>query len=287
MIWDCVLYSGEREILAARLRYLNPVVDKFVVLEGRTSFSKKPKKVDTATRKSLEKIYGGKIVWNIYTPPKEAQAGWEVETWARNEIANSLLGASTGDLILLGDVDEVPSIAAVLEMNSKIGVSALLMKLYRYDIHLESKIPWVGTVGFRHNNHEYSFQELRNMAMQYSEFPEINIISGGWHLSSVFNSKELKNKVEFFSHRELDRKAYTNILYLKLCYFLGSDLTGSDLMEWTKKSILPTALGLDCSKRHLFLGLRRFSAKIIQPYLIFRFSRKIGTLSNPKRGYKR
>ena len=42
-IFDCFIFNNEVELLEIRLNILNDVVDKFVIVEGKSTFSGKKK----------------------------------------------------------------------------------------------------------------------------------------------------------------------------------------------------------------------------------------------------
>ena len=46
MLIDAFLYFNEKELVELRLKYLNPIVDHFVIIESNITFTGKEKKLE-------------------------------------------------------------------------------------------------------------------------------------------------------------------------------------------------------------------------------------------------
>lgn len=281
MIFDCVIYSGESELLISRVNYLSKVCDKFIVVEGTTTFSKIPRVLDQATKLHLQNKYGEKILWTYYSPSNTADPGWPIECSTREHIKTMLVGATSGDLVLVSDVDEIPSIEAIKEMNSMPGTISLSMAFHKYDLCLRSSTEWMGTIGFKFESTNISIQDYRMMSVQYWLHPEVKIIRGGWHLSGITSVKGFNKKIMSFSHMELNTFRFKNKFFLWIIMFLGISITGSEVFKWSPNQTFPNSLNLHC-KKHYFLKQRSKLAVLIQPIIAKQFQKKIGHLSMPE-----
>ena len=58
-IFDCFIFNNEVELLELRLNILNDVVDKFVIVEGSSTFSGKKKKSSFLKYLGIEKFFLG------------------------------------------------------------------------------------------------------------------------------------------------------------------------------------------------------------------------------------
>ena len=72
MIYDCILFNDELDILDLRLHTLNNSVDKFVIVESTVTFTGNNKKLYFENSKQLFKKYSDKIIHVIVddTPSK-------------------------------------------------------------------------------------------------------------------------------------------------------------------------------------------------------------------------
>ena len=282
MIFDCVIYSGESELLISRVNYLSKVCDRFIVVEGTTTFSKIPRVLDQATKLHLQNKYGEKILWTYYSPSDTEDPGWPIESSTREHIKTMLVAATAGDLVLISDVDEIPSIAAINEMNSVPGIISLSMEFHKYDLCLKSSNQWMGTIGFKFESTNISIQDYRMMSVQYWLHPDVKIIQGGWHLSGITSVEGFKKKIMSFSHLELNRTGFNSRIYLSVIKYLGISITGDEVYEWNSNQNLESILNLSC-KKHYFKRFRHWLGIIIRPIIARQFKKFIGELSIPEK----
>ena len=72
MIYDCIPFFNELDILRLRMRILAPYVDKFVLEEATVTFSGEPKEMVFDTHRDMFAEFADKI---IYVPVDHARAG--------------------------------------------------------------------------------------------------------------------------------------------------------------------------------------------------------------------
>ena len=63
MIYDCIPFFNELDILKLRMQILSPYVDKFVLEESTVTFSGKPKEMLFAKNREMFREFEDKIVY--------------------------------------------------------------------------------------------------------------------------------------------------------------------------------------------------------------------------------
>ena len=124
MIYDAFMYSGEIECLLIRLHELADVVDRFILVEGDRTFTGQLKdrlyyhghdeqRIPPALRERIIPVYA--------VLPERAASPWDRETYQRNSILLGLGEARKDDVLLMGDVDEIPRASAVRDVVDQLG----------------------------------------------------------------------------------------------------------------------------------------------------------------------
>lgn len=193
MIIDCFTYFNEEKLLFSRIAYLKDVVDRFVIVEGDRTFQGTPKE-------SRLPVFDRETIRHIIVPLSATpKFSFQNEYAQRNAIMKGLFDASPDDLILIGDVDEIPNKDAIIEVAQP---HAYLQKYYKYrrDLRVYNKTQnkpeqWRGTVALPFKQIT-SPQDVRDKKWIYPV-----TFNGGWHLSWMDNVNE---KLGATSHNDLD-----------------------------------------------------------------------------------
>lgn len=194
MIVDTFLYAGERDLLDLRMCELSEVADHFVAVEGTLTFTGTPRKLVPLRLPNLTHI----VVDDF--PAASARNPWKREVWQRNAILRGLNGLRDDDLILMGDVDELPH-ADVIPGYVEPG-SFIRFGLALYQFNLNNRVTndpaieraWSNTTLCRLDDLRAWYpQGVRNRHKGI-------VIYGGWHLSWLINPRE---KHTAYSHQEL------------------------------------------------------------------------------------
>lgn len=282
--WDTVLYNGESRILIERLDALKTLCNYFVILESLYTFSGKVKQADVTTKSFVTDLYGERVKWVTITDRMPHLSSWEYESWQRQQISKGLGGIENGDLVLLSDVDEIPSLefiskASELESNS---VLIAEMNLRIYDPHFLSDVKWYGTIGVKfQQGGELNFQELRMRAVKHWEEERESIFkSGGNHLSTLGSSSWFRAKIKSFSHTEFDTFPYNTSFFLFMISKLGICLDGSEVLRLDIGPLKGQCIGL-CNSQHKLDRLRFALASLMRPIVQFIFKARIRALSMP------
>ena len=233
-IIDCFIFYNELELLTYRLNILNNVVDYFIIVEATHTFSGKDKKLFYNENKSLFKKFNDKIIHIIvnnfpFIYPNinfNNNEQWANEHHQRNSIShglNYINNLNDIDLIIISDVDEIPdpnTLYNIKNSNIEIDVNSLEMELYYYNLNTKYHDLWNLSKIISYKKYKelnIPCQNIRNMQC-------LRIKNGGWHLSYFGDSVFIKNKINAFSHQELNNDNFTDLLKIDERVKNNSDL---------------------------------------------------------------
>ena len=230
------MYFDEEVVLDLRLNTLDIYVDYFVIVESTFTHrgDRRNLKFD---HKKFEK-FKDKIIYltfdeepdgieAVYENDNEAEKSRKYilnaskrENGQRDYIVNGLQNASSEDLILISDVDEIPNLDEINldNLKEKILMFQQDMFYYKFDLKLPNMV-WSGTKGCRKKN-LLSPQWLRNIKDKKYFLFRLDIIfskikynsirfikNGGWHFSNIKSPKEIEHKLKsYLHHREFDEE---------------------------------------------------------------------------------
>lgn len=214
MIYDCFLYNGEADMLELRLHELGDVVDRFVLVEGHETFTGELKPLPWAEHQRREPRFAAFLPriaeWSARTS-FESRSAWEREGHQRNAIGEPLrfLKAQPDDIILVSDVDEIPSRAAVMDVRDdptlRRNQCAFQQTVYFYHPQCLNLLNWYGTRSIPYRNFRTA-QELR--ATEYVREWEIPLSHAGWHFSYFLSPEDIQRKLASYSHTEVNVAPY-------------------------------------------------------------------------------
>lgn len=217
-----------------------------MIIEGDMTFSGKPKPFYFRDNKERFAKYAGKIYWlpvalsreNIDFPTDFSSSitdGYSpnsptalMERIQRNSVLSVLKRWNPWDIVLTGDLDEIPSKDSLKEMvklynqieiadNASYTFSQIC---FYYNFNQCMRKLWSGTVIARNLMVQNETpQKLRN-----NRFNKQHIRYGGWHLSYFMTPEKIIEKLKSFVHQEYNKEPYINLEYIKNKIFLGEDL---------------------------------------------------------------
>ena len=233
-IFDCFMYFDEEIVLDLRLNTLNDYVDHFVIVES--SFTHKGDRRDLKFNIDKFKKFKKKITYLVYDQePNEIEkidnndseamkskkyifnASYR-ENGQRNYILQGLNQAQKEDLILISDVDEIPSLKKFDLNNIKEKIIFFQQDMFYYKFNL--KLPglvWVGTRACKKKDlispqwlrnvkdKKYPFFRLETLFSK-TKYNNVRFIKpGGWHFSNIKSAKNIELKLKsYLHHREFD-----------------------------------------------------------------------------------
>jgi len=225
-IIDCFLFYNEVELLEYRLNILNGVVDYFVIVEATHTFAGMTKscifeqiKHTAPFVKFLDKIIHvivddfPHVHPNIkYAVFEEKGQQWSNEHHQRNCIARGIskIALSDDDIITVTDVDEIPDPALLTNIKTQktfVSLNVLEMDFYYYNLNSKIMQPW-------HLAKIVSFGMYKEVGLEFEHYRHLRcpiFQRGGWHLSYFGDKNYIKNKIENFSHQELNNREFTDL----------------------------------------------------------------------------
>jgi beta-1,4-mannosyl-glycoprotein beta-1,4-N-acetylglucosaminyltransferase len=220
-IIDCFIFYNEIDLLNYRLHILDHIVDYFIIVESKHTFIGKSKPLYFELNKSLFSNFLHKIIHIIvhdfpYQFPnidfvKNQQ--WQNEIYQRNYIKIGLdkITILNEDIFLLTDVDEIPNPKILEDIKSQhiaITINALEMDCYYYNLNHLKLTKWLSGRIINYGIYKKVPISLNDIRMSNCKHV---IRNGGWHLSYFGNSEFIQNKINNFSHQELNIPIYTDI----------------------------------------------------------------------------
>lgn len=219
MIIDCCLFLNELDMLEARLEYLNDHVDFFVVVESNYTFNGNEKPYHIQANMDRFEKYSSKL---IYSPVDISIAGydftdlslgnrWAMERQQRNALAQPLDRFGPKDIVIMGDIDEIPNRNAIsLAVDAvRRGERAVTIEqdLFYFNFNQLNKNKWPGTVFS-------TVEQVRGYTPQLfrenrDSYPRVH--NGGWHLSFWGSPYQIQYKIDNFSHQEVNLPHFNNV----------------------------------------------------------------------------
>ena len=239
MLIDSFLFFNEAELAELRIKYLGKIVDCFVVIEA--DITHQGKKKEWNFPKILEKNlkeFSSKIQYHQINIDQEkikneeswiiddikGDDAWRIENFQRNHIKTACKKFSNDDILIISDVDEIPSKQKLEFIKlcdfKKIAPVALEQHLFHIDCNFLKIETWRGSiVTTMQMCNAYSPHQLRRARNRISHFSE-----SGWSFSSFGGPDKIKEKLESIAHKEFNNDKFKNIEHITNCQKTGADL---------------------------------------------------------------
>ncbi len=222
-VYDAFLFSGEFDLLYLRVSELDPIVDYFMVVEATTTFQGEPRSVVPLESDPRLAPFLHKLHHVVVDDLPRGTTPWIAEYVQRNALSQVISSAAPTDMVILSDVDEIPSRPAIeMAIARPPGeILALDMSFFYYGFNWETPARWDRARAVRASIlQSVSPQELRSCP-----YPDTVIPEAGWHLSYFYKRKDIveriKAKANSFSHREFASEKYLDDRYLAFCTTTG------------------------------------------------------------------
>ena len=239
MLIDSFLFFNETELVELRIKYLEKIVDYFVVVEANITHQGKKKNWNFP--KILEnnlKKFSGKIQYHQLNidPEKikneeswiiddiKGDDAWRIENFQRNYIKTVCQKFSNEDILIISDVDEIPFKQKLEFIKScdfkKIAPVALDQYLFHIDCNFLSLESWRGSiVTTMQICNAFSPHQFRRSRNKISHFTD-----SGWSFSSFGGPNKVKEKLESIAHKEFNNDKFKNVEHILNCQKTGADL---------------------------------------------------------------
>ena len=215
-IYDCFQYFNEDHIVDLRLNILDKYVDYFVISESTKTHQGKNKEINFDLKKFSK--FKDRIIFIVADYKDdinfEKHKGGEspIEQHQRNSLIEGIKDASSDDLIILSDSDEIPDLEklSLIKKNKKFIAFSQKMFMYKLNLQNLNESNWIGSKITKKKNIK-TMQELRNLKFKKYPFWRLDkidqqIINGGWHFSYMQTPKQILKKVKSFSHGEYNNE---------------------------------------------------------------------------------
>ena len=235
MIYDCVPFFNELDILKLRMQIMAPYVDFFVIEEASVTFSGEPKRMIFAENRQLFAEFEEKIRYvAVENSPLEGVTTHERDKFQKNQLIRGLSDCRPEDIIIFSDVDEIPNpktLVRLIEAFEPGKVYHLAQRMFYCFLNMEEvsgnllsitgefpgveRRQWLGTK-------ICSFAELPEEGIVYlREVPpedqrSVRVADGGWHCRYLGGdgerdvAKRIGVKVQAAAHSEYNTKRYLN-----------------------------------------------------------------------------
>lgn len=249
MIYDCIPFFNELDILKLRMHIMAPYVDKFVIEESTVTFSGEPKPMIFAENRGLFAEFEEKILYiAVDNSPMSGVTTHERDYYQKNQLIKAMGDCKPEDIIIFSDVDEIPNPKALTEVIAHFDTSKIYhfaQRMFYCFLNMEEisgnllsitgefpgivRKQWLGTK-------VCSFGNLPKEGIVYLReiSPEdpvsIRIADGGWHFGYMGGSgekdvaKRIGEKVQAAAHQEYNKAGYLKEAVDRL--LCGEDIFG-------------------------------------------------------------
>ncbi len=249
MIYDCFSFFNELDILEIRLNVLDPVVDKFVLVEAVRRHSGEPKELFFQKNRERFAKFLPKIVHVVVSDephiPSDCPrliAAWAYENHQRNAIVRGLVNIQDDDVLLISDLDEIPDPRQVLLHADDEGVTGFdLLPFYYYLNYVCVNNPhWRGTkmlkwktfkdpstyLGMASHIPMPEFVNVGPTATRVRFCNDDRKIRAGWHFSYYGGAEQILLKLKSIADNVCDKSVDVSLDIIKARIARGEDPMG-------------------------------------------------------------
>ena len=268
-IYDCFPFFCELDLLEIRLNLLDPYVDYFVIRESNLGFAGNTKKYFFEENKHLFENFLHKIIYlkvdnnpdDFYNLPyisepktkdefclnkiykfveesknwDKSEKHWGREFFQRESIHRALVDCQDEDLILFGDLDEIPDpkfLSKLIKSYEYDKTYVFENKMYYYYINLFKEDKWRGTIltSYRFiKDKPLNDLRLQGRSSISGIYPFEILENSGWHFSYMGGSERVIFKIESGGHQELNNSfikdnVFNNIQKKQDIFFRGCSM---------------------------------------------------------------
>lgn len=236
MIYDCFTFFDELMLLEIRLKELEPVVDKFVLVESTHTHSGRTKRLyyDEVKDGEVFAPFKNKIIHIIVDEQPDTDR-WVNERAQRNAIVRGLSDAKPEHIIIVSDIDEIVNRNAIPFMSKAFGPARLVMKFFYYYFNCRSvNNDWFFAAFCRLKDYKTAnFLRIGNNNGYHQQV----LTNAGWHFSYLVPPEEIPGKLESFAHSEYDTDYFKDVNRLRKCLAEGRDILERPDMKFAVEAL--------------------------------------------------
>lgn len=202
MIYDCIIYNGEKDLLYIRLSETCLCDDwvTTIIIEANKTHTGLDKPLYFEQHKDEFKMFN--IMYLAATDMPDNCTAKEREIYQRNKIKDVLefLSPKEDDIVIISDVDEVPRARQIKLFKPDIYFAALIMDKYNYYVNLlEGYQIWNrGKIMSWRYLKDKQPNDVRDSGYDFA------LLHAGFHFSWLGGADKAVEKLKSFSHTELD-----------------------------------------------------------------------------------
>jgi beta-1,4-mannosyl-glycoprotein beta-1,4-N-acetylglucosaminyltransferase len=276
-VFDCFTFFNELDLLEFRLKFLDSHVDHFVIAESNLTHSGQRKPYNFPEVKDRFKPWEHKIIYLQVEQSTESlvfeeqkkynpgSASWKLENEQRNALLNATTYMKDSDIVLLSDLDEIPSPVAIKKARSSSKPVAFSLLAHYYFINCQGAKNdrwWKGCIAVTAAQFkEITPQGLRDKRDVYPSLPE-----AGWHFSFLGGIEKIKEKLQATAHTEYNKDEYLSEQNIEEAVKAGKDILKREgiIFKYVPLSYYPVALQkvmkqypglLHAEKKNIFVDL--------------------------------
>ena len=248
MVYDCIPFFNELDILKLRLHILDPIVDRFIIEESTVTFSGQPKELCFEKNKEMFREFLPKIEYIVVDDSPVDISTHERDKYQKNALIKGLEDATDKDVIILSDADEIPNPKVLKEIIAEFDpdkIYHLAQRMFYCYINMEEmsgnllsitgdfpgveRRMWLGTKVFSKKSiPEKGIIEMREASTSASN--AVRVAEGGWHFGYMGSrqetdvSKRIGTKVVAAAHHEYNNR--DTLAEVRDRLILGQDIFG-------------------------------------------------------------
>lgn len=255
MIYDCIPFFNELDILKLRMQILSPYVDKFVLEESTVTFSGEPKEMIFATNRDMFREFEDKILYvAVDNSPMSGVTTHERDKFQKNQLLRAMSDAKPDDIVIFSDVDEIPNPKALQKIVQNFDqekIYHLAQRMFYCFLNMEEvsgnllsitgefqgveRKQWLGTkICCFKNLPKEGIVFLREISPEDPR--SVRVPDGGWHFGYMGGdgerdvAKRIGVKVQAAAHQEYNKSRYLNEAVDRL-------LCGEDIFDRNAKFV--------------------------------------------------
>lgn len=248
MVYDCIPFFNELDILKLRLHILNPIVDWFVIEESTVTFSGQSKELCFEKNKEMFQEFLPKIKYIVVDDSPAKLSTHERDKYQKNALIKGLKDAGDEDVLILSDVDEIPNprvLKQIIEKFEPDKIYHLAQRMFYCYLNMEEvsgnllsitgEFPgverrmWLGTKVFaKRNIPKEGIIDLREASTSAPN--AVRVADGGWHFGYMGSrqdtdvSRRIGTKVVAAAHQEYNNQ--DTLAEARDRLILGQDIFG-------------------------------------------------------------
>jgi beta-1,4-mannosyl-glycoprotein beta-1,4-N-acetylglucosaminyltransferase len=199
------MFFNELELLEIRLHELSSVVDRFILVESRETFSFQPKPLYYYENRARFRRFWDRIDHQVIERFPVRTSPWEAERTQREWPLQAIGAGDPDDLFIFSDLDEIPRATAIspeIARDAPVVLEQPQYYLFLNCLNIDDP-PLRKALVVRRRHMPASITELRNR-----ELPLVP--NGGWHFSYLGGLGRIQTKMAAYSHQELNIAEYTS-----------------------------------------------------------------------------